>query len=118
MARFLANENVPLEAIEAARQAGHDIESIREIASAASDDAVLALALADSRVLVTFDRDFGDLVIRRGRLASHGVILLRPALRSPGYLARFLLGVLSQPTNWAGHFAVAQEGRLRLTPLP
>jgi len=61
MPKFLANENVPGEVVEAARQAGHDVAWIVERSPGAGDDAVLATALAESRVLVTFDKDFGEM---------------------------------------------------------
>src|SRR5437867_4407748 len=74
--------------------------------------------LSEGGVLLTFDKDFGELVFRRGRSASHGVILLRPRLRSPSDVARFVLQVLSRNVGWEGHFTVAREGMLRSAPLP
>ena len=87
MANFLANENVPGDAVRAARQAGHDLTWMAEVSPGDPDDKVLARALAERRVLVTFDKDFGEMVFRRGRTASCGVILLRPRLQSPEFLA-------------------------------
>lgn len=118
MTRFLANENVPGEAIAAARQAGYDVTWIAESSPGADDDTVLANALAAGRVLVTFDKDFGEMAFRHGKAATCGVILCRPRVRSPGYLAEFLLAVLGQDLAWEGHFSVAQEGKLRVIPLP
>jgi len=118
MARFLANENVPGEVVEAARRAGHDMAWMSELSPGAADDDVLAMSLAENRVLVTFDKDFGEMVFRRGQTATCGLILLRPRLQSPAYLCRFALGVLGQPLAWAGHFSVAHEGRLRTVVLP
>ena len=118
MAKFLANENVPADAVEAARQAGHDLLWIAESLPGANDEAVLAAALADSRVLVTFDKDFGDFAFRRGKTATCGVILLRPRARSPSHLTQFILAVLDQSVTWEGNFSVAQEGKLRMVPLP
>jgi len=46
--------------------------------------------------LVTFDKDFGEMAFRQGKTATAGVILLRPRLRSPDYLARFTATVLGQ----------------------
>ena len=118
MAGFLANENVPADAVTAARTAGFDVAWVREQFPGATDDEVLAVAVAEDRVLLTFDKDFGEMVFNLGRAASPGVVLLRPRLRSPAHLARFTVSVLSQPVAWAGQFAVAQEGRLRVLPLP
>jgi predicted nuclease of predicted toxin-antitoxin system len=118
MARFLANENVPIEAVDEARRVGFDLEWIREIMPGADDDAVLARSIAEQRVLVTFDKDFGDMAFRQGKSATYGVILMRPRLRAPDYVSRFVIGVLSQPIHWEGLFCVAREGRLRTVPLP
>ena len=83
----------------------------------ATDDAVLALASDQHRVLLTFDKDFGELSFRQGLAATPGIILLRPRLRSPEYLVRFARTVLSLGHGWEGHFDVAEEGRLRIVPL-
>ncbi len=117
MATFLANENVPADAVEAARRAGHDLAWVREVMPGADDDTVLAYALSEGRVLVTFDKDFGEMAFRQGKRATHGAIPLRPRLRSPEYLSRFMVTVLAQTIDWEGHFCVAQEGRLRAVPL-
>ena len=58
------------------------------------------------------------MVFRLGKTASHGIVLLRPRLRSPEYLTQFIGNVLSQPIAWEGFFIAATEGRLRRAPLP
>lgn len=117
-ARFLANENAPREAVTAARAAGHDVAWVVELQPGADDETVLELARRENRVLLTFDKDFGELVFRHGRAGSAGVLLLRPRLRSPEVVSAFIVKVLSQPIQWAGHFTVAREGSLRVVPLP
>lgn len=102
----------------AARAAGHDVVWIVEAQPGAGDEEVLGRALRESRVLITFDKDFGELVFRHGRAGSPGVILLRPRLRSPETLTAFIVTVLSQPIDWPGHFTVAREGSIRVVPLP
>ena len=118
MSKYLANENVPVEAIDAARQAGHDVAWIGESAPGVSDDIVLAMSLAEGRVLVTFDKDFGEMAFRQGKKSMCGVILLRPRLRTADYMAKFVVAVLSQPIAWEDKFSVAREGKLRVVPLP
>lgn len=118
MAKFLANENVPGIAVEAARRAGVDIMWVRDISPGISDDAVLALSQAEGRILLTFDKDFGEMAFEQGKTAAPGVILLRPRLRSPEHVAQFTVALLSQPIDWANNFSVAQEGRLRIVPMP
>jgi predicted nuclease of predicted toxin-antitoxin system len=118
MAKFLANENVPDNAVEAARRAGVDITWVRDISPGISDEAVLTLSQAEGRILRTFDKDFGEMAFEQGKTATPGVILLRPRLRSPEYVAQFTVALLSQSIDWTGNFSVAQEGRLRVVPLP
>ena len=64
--RWLIDECVDAALAARLRRAGHDVVYMAEIAPAASDAAVLARAQQDSRLLLTEDKDFGDLVFRRG----------------------------------------------------
>lgn len=118
MARMLANENIPGIVVTAMKADGHDVTWMRDLGPGSSDDQVLSRAFAEGRVVLTFDKDFGELAFRLGQQANPGVILLRPRLRSPDHLVRFTRAVLAQDHTWEGHFTVAEEGRLRLVPLP
>ncbi|MCA9093780.1 MAG: DUF5615 family PIN-like protein [Planctomycetaceae bacterium] len=118
MSRFLANENLPRDVIVAARSRGYDIEWITEIAPGASDEEVLRLGMSAQRVLVTFDKDFGELAFHHGAKATCGIILLRPRVLKVDELSRFVENVLSQAIQWEGHFSVADVDRIRVTPLP
>lgn len=116
--RILANENVPGEAIKALRERGHDVAWVREDAPGRSDNLILKRAQDENRILITFDKDFGELAFGFGLPASSGVILLRFRLASPDSAAKMVVGALDSRTDWAGHFAVIEESRVRMTPLP
>lgn len=118
MLRLIADENVPRGVILALRDDGLDLVWMSEIGPGTPDEGVLTLSVEQGRILLTFDKDFGDLTFRLGRRAAPGVILLRPRLRTRESLVMFARAVLAQDHDWAGHFAVAEEGRLRLVPLP
>src|SRR5271156_2201934 len=75
MMRFLADENVSRLVIDSLQATGHDVKSVSATSSGASDGDVLALADRENRILVTEDRDFGELVVRQ-RLPVRGLILL------------------------------------------
>ena len=75
--RILADENMPGDAVAMIRSRGHDVLWIRTDSPGATDEANLAKAVAEQRLLITFDKDFGDLVFRRGHAASCGVVLFR-----------------------------------------
>ncbi|MBN1136284.1 MAG: DUF5615 family PIN-like protein [Anaerolineae bacterium] len=68
--RILANENFPGEAVDALRNGGHDVAWVRTDAPGSTDTAVLARAQAESRVLVTMDKDFGEVYFFAAALAN------------------------------------------------
>ena len=65
---LLANENFPGPAIRKLRAAGVDVVAVIEAMPSVSDREVMAYARQEQRWLVTFDRDYGDLIFREGLL--------------------------------------------------
>ncbi len=61
--RLLANENFPRDAVEALRNDGHDVSWVRTECPGISDREVLAKAQDDNRIVVTLDKDFGELAL-------------------------------------------------------
>ena len=116
--RYLADKNFPGDAVAELRERGHDVGWILEEASGASDTDVLVRAQAGMRVLLTFDKDFGELAFRVGLQASSGIVLFRITAPSPAHAVRIILSALESRTDWAGHFAVVEDDQVRLTPLP
>lgn len=116
--RLLANENVPGIAVEALRADGHDVAWVRTDAPGSADPDVLARAVSEDRVLITFDKDFADLAFHQRLRATPGIILLRLVASSPEGIARFVVGVLKSRDDWAGHFSVIEIDRVRMVPLP
>ncbi len=116
--KFLANENFPLDAVTVLRQAGHDVAWVRSDSPGITDEAVLARAIAEDRVLLTFDKDFGELAIRRGLPATCGIILFRTTATAGPEAASTLAAALSSRSDWRGHFAVVEDRRLRMRTLP
>ncbi len=112
--RLCANENVAEDCVERLRKAGHDILWIREAAPGSSDRAVLHRAQLEQRLLITFDKDFGELVFRQGAAASCGVILLRISLPSSVAVADRIAAVLASREDWAGHFSVVDDFGIRM----
>lgn len=75
--RFLANENFPGAAVTALEAAGHDVVWVRRAAPGMSDPDVLAWAVREDRLLLTFDKEFGELAKASALPRTCGVILLR-----------------------------------------
>lgn len=116
--RLLANENFPADAVQALRESGYDVLWIREIAPGIGDPEVLARALEEQRVLVTFDKDFGGLAYRAKLPATCGVILFRIPMPSSAFVAQHELIALNSRDDWVGRFSVVEEQRIRMRPLP
>lgn len=116
--RLCANENVPGDCVAALRERGHDVRWIRETAQGIGDDAVIALAQSETRLLITFDKDFGELVFRRGAAASRGLVLFRLRKHSPEFVAKRITQILESAAMWEGHYAVVDEHSIRMRPLP
>ena len=58
--RLCANENVPGDCVDALRRREHGVRWVRETSPGSSDDQVLSLAQNEQRLLLTFDKDFGE----------------------------------------------------------
>ena len=115
---LLADENVPKEAVLALRHLGCDLAWVQEIAPGLKNGDVVDLARKQGRVLLTFDKDFGELVFREGYTGLRGVILIRIGPHSPEAVSDFLSQTLQQEIPWEGHYSVVLEGTVRSVPLP
>ncbi len=84
----------------------------------ADDVAVLARAVAENRVLITFDKNFGELAVHQKLPATSGVILLRIKATSSQEAAKKVTTVLTGRDDWPGHFSVIDDQRIRIRVLP
>jgi predicted nuclease of predicted toxin-antitoxin system len=116
--QFLANENISLDAVEAIRGIGHDVAWIRTDAPGSKDRDILKRAVNEQRILLTFDKDFGNLAYQFGLPAACGIVLFRLRASSSQALATSVVTALQSRTDWAGQFSVVEAGRIRMRPLP
>ncbi|HIK11130.1 MAG TPA: DUF5615 family PIN-like protein [Oscillatoriaceae cyanobacterium M33_DOE_052] len=114
--RILADENFPADAVAALRYEGYDVVWIRTDAPGSSDTQLLARAQVENRIIVTFDKDFGELAFKFGLPADSGIILFRFRPLSPAIVAQRVVATLSSRTDWAGYLAVVEEDRIRIKP--
>jgi predicted nuclease of predicted toxin-antitoxin system len=73
--RIIANENVMGTAIAELRARGHEVLAAKESMRSAPDESILSRARAEGRILITFDKDFGELAFEWGLPPECGVIL-------------------------------------------
>jgi predicted nuclease of predicted toxin-antitoxin system len=116
--RFLADENVSRLVVDRLRSAKFDVQAMTDIGPGTSDPDVLEAARTKDRIVITEDRDFGELVVRQ-RLAVGGIILLElDHLSNAAEADRVPEVVLSHAAKLAVHLVVIEPGRIRLRPLP
>jgi predicted nuclease of predicted toxin-antitoxin system len=96
------------------RNEGHDVSCVPETSAGIRDDEVLARANAEDRVLLTEDKDFGDLAFFYGNRSS-GIVLLRAhgagTDAKVGVVAEVLETYEGELTGDPPHFVVVRPGR-------
>ena len=114
MNRFLANENIPLATVFRLRREGFDVASISLDAPSITDAEVMQIASDENRTIITFDRDYGELIYKYGFRPPAGVIYLRMQNYQPEEPAELLLKLLNNPDlKFDGFFTVADEKSVR-----
>jgi predicted nuclease of predicted toxin-antitoxin system len=117
--RFLANENFPLQSVRLLRQADLEIASITEDSPGIEDSEVLARAADEQLVILTFDRDYGELIYRLRMRSPRGVIYLRFRPHTPEEPASILLNLLqTEGLQFEEWFTVVERDQIRQRPLP
>lgn len=119
MSRFLANENFPVPSINLLRATGYGVAAIIEDSPGIEDTEVLTRAVHEQRIILTFDRDYGELIFRQRLPAPVGIVYMRFTTTSPEEAARRLLIVLSNDLiSLEGNFTILDENQVRQRPLP
>jgi hypothetical protein len=114
--RFLANENFPAAAVASWRQLGTmscGSESLRQ----PCPPEVLAWAAREPRILLTFDKDFGELARGSALLRTCGVVLLRMPMPKPEEAGLRLAALIAAREDWVSNFSVIEPGCVRMRPL-
>ncbi len=115
--RILADENIPRSIVAWFRSQGHDVLYASESRAQTPDGDLLTESEDQGYVILTEDKDFGELVFR-DRRNTHGVVLLRmedlpAALR----LARLQVVWSVIEANMPGKFIVVTESKVRMRTL-
>ena len=116
--RFVADESCDFAVVRALRADGHDVLAVAELGPGTDDDAVIALAANERRVLLTEDKDFGQLVFASRRPAA-GVLFIRYPGSARGALQGEICAFVSaNETALHDSFSTLQPGRARISRLP
>jgi len=112
--KFLADESIDRPIVERLRQDGHQVLYVAELGPGMPDDEVLGLANRETALLLTVDKDFGEMVFRR-RLHTHGVVLIRLAGLLPARKAEIVaLAIREHLAELPRSFAIVTRGMFRL----
>jgi len=115
--RFLADENVERAVVEALRNGGHDVLDIGAVRPGLDDEGVVRLAFRQRRIIITNDKDFGELLFLRGRRVP-GLLLLRlPGRDGTAKASAVIAAVAGGSTLLSGRLVVVEPGRVRSRPL-
>ena len=115
---LIADESVDRPVVERLRQDGHDVVSVAELSPSVTDDEILQQANDRGALLVTADKDFGELVFRQGRLHA-GVVLLRLAGLPNAAKAEIVAEVFrDRASELLGAFSVISPGVVRIRHAP
>ena len=116
---FLADEHFPTSSTYLLRNAGYEVTAIVEDSVGVADTEVMARAVLENRIILTFDRDYGELIYRRGLPAPAGVVHFRFLPLSPeeaGHRILALFGTATVPL--AGYYTVIDQNQIRQRRLP
>jgi predicted nuclease of predicted toxin-antitoxin system len=103
--RWLASQNL-------------DVVAVRDLDPGMADIAILALAAAEQRLVITMDKDFGELIVRSGQLHA-GVLLLRLADADSQEKLRVVQQIFALHRNaLPGNYCIYHKDKLRIRQLP
>ena len=115
----LANENIPLGMVHRLREMGHDVLAIVQSCPGVTDAVVLDPARREQRTLLTFDRDYGELIYLKHLPCPTSIIYLRFVPTSPEDGVQMLTTLLADDGNDVkGYFVVVDRDNYRRRPLP
>jgi predicted nuclease of predicted toxin-antitoxin system len=110
----LADESIDRQIVDRLRQDSHVVRYVAEMDPGISDDTVLDLANREGALLLTADKDFGELVFRQRRMAV-GVVLVRLAGLSPTRKGEIVASAIGRHAMELPHaFAVITPGMIRV----
>jgi len=112
--RFLANENFPFPSIKMLRQAGYVISSVSELYSGIPDTDVISKAKHEGLIILTFDKDYGEIIYKHGLNNPPAVIFFRFKGENPEAAGNLLLDLLIKgEMEFERKFTVIEKENIR-----
>lgn len=116
---LLADESVDRQIVVRLRQDGYNVSYVPELKSGITDTEVLELANSLSALLLTLDKDFGELIFQHSSSSLLGVVLVRLGGLSAELKAETVAGAFSKhSSDFKNQFSVITSGRVRIQQKP
>ncbi len=112
--KFLANENFPFPSIIFLRQAGYTILSVSELTPGISDYEVIDKAKAENLIILTFDKDYGEIIFKHSQKNPPAVVFFRFKGETPESAGHLLSDLVEKKSlNIEGKFTVIERESIR-----
>jgi predicted nuclease of predicted toxin-antitoxin system len=112
--KFLANENFPIAGINYLKSKNFDIVSIGVDFPGVSDREVMEFAIKENRTIITFDKDYGELIFKENYKPASGVIFLRLISFTPVEPGKIVESLISkQGISFENSLTVVDENAIR-----
>lgn len=115
--KFLADEGIDRSIVQGLRNLNHDVFYVVEQERSLEDEVLLAKAKEEGRIMITRDKDFGELSFRLNKLHS-GIILVRLEGYNTMERGEIVCKLVHQHLNeLQNSFTVIQPGLIRIRPI-
>ena len=115
--KFLADECCDASLVNSLRDSGYDVAYVTEECAGAPDQVVLQKAYSEGRILLTEDKDFGELAYRLRKVAR-GIVLIRIDTKDKHLKYQRLKNLIeTYGTRLPGHFVTVHTDKFRFRPL-
>ena len=112
--KFLIDESVEKPIVNWLKNQKYDVKYVAESFPGITDEEVIKIANSEDRILITNDKDFGELIFRQGKI-TRGVLLIRAANEESSNKVRLVKEVLKKTKNkLRGNFIVVNETGIRI----
>ncbi len=115
--RFLADENIERAVVEFIRSKGFEVFYVAETSPSISDTAVMEYAKTNDMIVITNDKDFGEMLYLK-KMISSGILLIRSRIETAQAKIELVKTAFEKAGGkLKGHFVVVSEKGLRIRPL-
>lgn len=111
--RLLANENFPRASVQFLISKGHDVEAIGITFFGITDEEVIAYANETNRLIMTFDKDYGELIFNKGLIPEEGVLLCRMKTYEPDEPGKLIADLLEKGIEMKRYLTIFHGQMLR-----